>query len=316
MRALVTGGAGFIGSHLMDRLLALGHEVTVLDDLSRGRREQVDARARLVVQDVADPAVCDLVAAERFEVVFHLAAQMDVRRSMLDPVYDARVNVLGSLHLLEGARRGGTRAFVFASTGGAVYGENQPIPARETDPTEPVSIYGASKLAVEKYLGVYRAGYGLDYAVLRLANVYGPRQDPHGEAGVVAIFCERLLAGRRCVVNGDGRQTRDYVYVADVVEAFVGAMQLRGAHVFNVGTGVETDVLAIHETLRRLAGSSEPPEHAPAKAGEQRRSAVDAALAGQVLAWRPRVDLEEGLAATWAWFGARAGRGPRGPGSV
>jgi len=303
LRALVTGGAGFIGSHLVDRLVAEGHEVVVVDDLSRGKREQVNAGARLVVQDIAEPRTREIVAGANPEVVYHLAAQMDVRRSMADPAFDARVNVLGSLNVLEGARLAGARLLVFASTGGAVYGDKAPVPSRETDPTEPISIYGASKLAVEKYLAVYQANYGLSYVALRLANVYGPRQDPHGEAGVVAIFCERLLRREACIIYGDGRQTRDYVFVEEVVDAFVRAVDLSGGHVINIGTGTETDVVTLHERLRALAGRDAPPTFGPARAGEQRRSAVDPGLAAEVLGWRPRVPLSSGLQATLSWFG-------------
>jgi UDP-glucose 4-epimerase len=302
MRVLVTGGAGFIGSHLGDRLLAEGHQVVVVDDLSSGRREQVNPRARLHVQDMAEPSTPQLVAQERPEVIFHLAAQMDVRRSMANPPFDARVNVVGSLNLLEGARQAGTRRVVFASTGGAIYGDGVPIPTPEDALTAPASVYGASKLAVEKYLDVYRQAYGLSYAALRFANVYGPRQDPHGEAGVVAIFCQRLLSGAPCVINGDGRQTRDYVFVEDVVDACVRAMPLPGAQILNVGTGLETDVVALYEELRQLSGLDLPPQFGPAKPGEQRRSAVDASQAAEVLRWRPRSSLAQGLAATWGWF--------------
>jgi UDP-glucose 4-epimerase len=254
------------------------------------------------VQDVAEASTLQLVAQERPEVIFHLAAQMDVRRSMANPSFDARVNVVGSLNLLEGARQAGTRRVVFASTGGAIYGDGVPIPTPEDALTAPASVYGASKLAVEKYLDVYRQAYGLSYAALRFANVYGPRQDPHGEAGVVAIFCQRLLAGGPCVINGDGRQTRDYVFVEDVVDACVRAMPLPGAQILNVGTGIETDVVALYEELRQLSGLDLPPQFGPAKPGEQRRSAVDASQAAEVLRWRPRSSLAQGLAATWGWF--------------
>ena len=308
VRVLVTGGVGFIGSHLCDRLAHEGHDVTVLDDLSHGDRTRLSAGTRLHVCDAADASVPAWIADEaRPEVVFHLAAQMDVRKSMADPAFDARVNVLGSLNVIEGARRAGSRAVVFASTGGAVYGEDAalPIPTPESATTAPVSIYGASKLAVEKYLHVYAANYGLSYTALRFANVYGPRQDPHGEAGVVAIFCERLLAGRACTINGDGGQTRDYVFVLDVVDACVRAMALRGEHILNIGTGVETDVCALQALLAKNARNAVAPVFAPGKTGEQRRSAVDAGQARRTLGWTPNRSLDAGLAETWRWFEAR-----------
>jgi UDP-glucose 4-epimerase len=308
MRVLVTGGAGFIGSHVCDRLFALGHEVLVQDDLSHGDRSRVRAGVHLEVRDVADPETPDwIVSQARPEVVYHLAAQMDVRKSMSDPAFDARTNVIGSLNVLEGARRAGARLVVFASTGGAIYGEgaNVPVPTHEDAPAAPISVYGASKLAVEKYLGVYHAIYGLDFVALRFANVYGPRQDPHGEAGVVAIFCERLLAGTPCVINGDGRQTRDYVHVRDVAEACTRAMKLRGANVLNVGTGVETDVVELYGELARVAGCAAPATFAPARAGEQRRSAIDASRARALLDWTPTVTLAKGLADTYEWFAKR-----------
>lgn len=306
-RVLVTGGAGFIGSHLCERLVAEGHEVLVVDDLSHGKREQVPAGATLLVQDIAELATVELVERARPQVVFHLAAQMDVRRSMVDPGFDARVNVVGLLNVLEGARRGGAKSVVFASSGGAIYGETAPIPTGEDELAAPVSIYGASKLAGEKYLGVFHATYGMSFVALRFANVYGPRQDPHGEAGVVAIFCERLLAGTPCTIYGDGGQTRDYVFVLDVVEALVGAMSLRGALALNVGTGVETDVNELHALLAKAAGLQAPPVFAPARLGEQRRSAIDASRLRSTLGWRPTRSLGDGLAETLEWFRARSG---------
>ena len=305
MKVLITGGAGFIGSHLGDRLVAEGHELVVIDDLSRGYRERVPTGATFLHQNVADPETVSLVEGVGADVVVHLAAQLDVRRSMRDPAYDARVNVLGSLHVIEGARRGGAGQFVFASSGGAVYGEGAPLPTPESALTEPCSIYGASKLAVEKYLHVYHLTYGFSYAAMRFANVYGPRQETHGEAGVVAIFCERLLRRQDCTIYGDGLQTRDYTYVLDVVDACMRAMPLRGANAFNIGTGVETDVVTLHRVVVTAAGLDVSPRFEPARVGEQQRSAVDAAHAQRTLGWRPHFALDAGVADTVAWFRQR-----------
>ncbi len=307
-RLLVTGGAGFIGSHVVDRYVADGHAVTVIDNLSTGKREQVNPAARFHLMDLLDPHVEEVMAAGRFDIVNHHAAQVDVRKSVADPLYDATVNILGTLQLLELSRRHGVKRFIFVSSGGAAYGEQLRFPADEDHPLNPVSPYGAGKVSGEHYCFYYRAVHGLPYVALRYANVYGPRQDPHGEAGVVAIFTGRLLAGRPCVINGDGRQTRDYVYVGDVVEANVAATALDrpAAGPVNIGTGVETDVNALHATLAEITGSRTPPTHGPAKAGEQQRSVLDAARAERVLGWRPKTPLTEGLEKTVEFF--RAGR--------
>ncbi|MGH9184188.1 MAG: NAD-dependent epimerase/dehydratase family protein, partial [Acidimicrobiales bacterium] len=272
MRALVTGGAGFIGSALVDRLLAEGHEVDVVDDLSTGSLSNLaQARAdpshelRFHQVDIRDPEVAHLVARRRPEVVFHLAAQPDVRVSVAQPVLDAEVNVVGSLNVLEGARAGGARKVVFASSGGTIYGEVDPVdlPVRESHPKRPRSPYGVAKKAVGDYLGAYRELHGLDFTALALGNVYGPRQDPHGEAGVVAIFAARLLAGEPCTIFGDGGQTRDFVYVDDVVDAFVAAAGRGGGLVLNVGTGIETSVVELHRVLAAGAGARPVAAHAP-----------------------------------------------------
>jgi UDP-glucose 4-epimerase len=254
------------------------------------------------VADIRSPEAARLVEAERFEVICHLAAQMDVRRSVADPRFDADVNVGGFLNLLEAARKSGVRKVVFSSTGGAIYGEQDVHPAPETHPTRPVSPYGASKAAGELYLGYYRAQYGLGSVALRYANVYGPRQNPHGEAGVVAIFSERLLRGETCTIFGTGQQTRDFVYGPDVARANLLAAERDVQGPINVGTGVETDVNRLHELLAKAAGSTRPAQHAEAKPGEQMRSSVDPSRAAQVLGWKPSVDLEEGLRRTVAWF--------------
>ena len=308
MKVLVTGGAGFIGSHVTDVFLDAGHEVWAVDDLSSGRRENLRSEVRLVVADIRSPEAARLVESERFEVMCHLAAQMDVRRSVSDPRFDADVNVGGFLNLLEAARKSGLRKVVFSSTGGAIYGEQDVYPAPETHPTRPVSPYGVSKASGELYLGYYRAQYGLESVALRYANVYGPRQNPHGEAGVVAIFSERLLRGETCIVNGTGQQTRDFVYGPDVARGNLLAATSDVEGSINVGTGIETDVNRLYALLADAAGTARPAKHAPAKPGEQMRSSVDPSRAAEVLGWRPTVVLEEGLRRTVDWF---RGRSPR-----
>ena len=303
MKILVTGGAGFIGSHVVDRYLAEGHQVAVVDNLVSGRREFVDPKAALYVLDVRSPGLAEVFEAERPEVVNHHAAQADVRRSVADPAFDASVNVLGALNLLHCCRRFGVARVIFASSGGALYGDTPVLPTPEDHPTRPASPYGVAKLAVEHYLACWEALYGIKGLSLRYANVYGPRQNPLGEAGVVAIFAHRLLRGEAAVINGDGRQTRDYVYVGDVAEANLRALaepMVTGA--VNIGTGVETSVLELLERIRAAAGVSGAAIHGPAKPGEQRRSAVDVALAKRLLSWTPRVALEEGLRRTLDHF--------------
>ena len=309
-RVLVTGGAGFIGSHVAEAYLAQGREVTVLDNLSHGRRENVPAGAEFVELDIRDPAAGELIRERRFELVSHHAAQMDVRVSVQDPRFDASVNIDGLLNLLEAARAAGTRRFIYVSSGGVVYGEPEVRPTPETAPKAPESPYGVSKLAGEHYLYYYHRIHGLEYAALRYSNVYGPRQDPHGEAGVVAIFSTRLLEEQPLTVFGTGEQTRDYVYVGDVVAANLllsdatlppaESLDDRG---FNVGTSRETSVLALAETLMRAAGSTMPIQQAPARPGELKHSSLDIARL-RALGWEPRMDLEEGLAETFAWIRA------------
>ncbi len=302
MKVLVTGGAGFIGSHVTDVFLDAGHEVWALDDLSSGRRENLRPEVRVVVLDIRSPDAARMVESERFEVMCHLAAQMDVRRSVADPRFDAEVNIAGFLNLLEAARKSGVRKVVFSSTGGAIYGEQEVYPAPESHPTRPVSPYGVSKASGELYLGYYRAQYGLPSVALRYANVYGPRQNPHGEAGVVAIFSERLIRGETCAINGTGEQTRDFVYGPDVARANLLAATRDVQGPINIGTGIETEVNQLYALLARAAGVDRPAQHAPAKPGEQMRSSVDPGLAAKVLGWRPAVALEEGLQRTIGWF--------------
>ena len=316
MRTLVTGGAGFIGSTLVDRLLAEGHAVDVVDDLSTGSLGNLaDARAdrnhelRVHQLDIRSPELVELVARRQPEVVFHLAAQADVRVSVARPAFDAEVNVVGSLNVLEGARAGGARKVVFASSGGTIYGDPHPsaLPVAESHPQVPLSPYGVAKKAVGDYLVAYQALHGLDFSALALANVYGPRQDPHGEAGVVAIFAGKLLAGEPCTVFGDGRQTRDFVYVDDVVDAFVRAAELGSGVLCNIGTATETSVLHLHEVMAAAAGQpGAAPVHAPARPGELARSALDPTRARIQLGWTPWTKLEEGTAAVLDYFAARA----------
>ena len=314
-RILVTGGAGFIGSAVADRFVAAGHHVTVLDNLSSGKRGQVPATAEFVHADIGSVEAARVVREGRFDAICHLAAQIDVRKSVTDPVFDATVNVLGTLNLLEAVRTaGGATRVVFASTGGAIYGDFVQPPNVETFAKDPESPYGIAKLAVEHYLAYYARVHGLATAVLRYANVYGPRQDPHGEAGVVAIFCGRLIDRRPLTVFGDGLQTRDYVYVGDVAEANLLAatcplpkMERLDVRAWNIGTGVETSVVDLASTAMAAAGATVAIEHAPARPGEQRRSSVAIDKAARELGWRPAMSLGNGLAQTYAWFAAQRG---------
>ncbi len=306
----ITGGAGFIGSHIADAFLARGDQVVVVDDLSTGREENVPAGAELHRLDVRSEEAATLIEQWGFDLLVHQAAQMDVRRSVEDPVFDASVNVLGSLNLLEAAVRGGVGRVLFASTGGAIYGEQQRYPANEDHPARPVSPYGVAKLAVERYLYYYAAEKGLPAVALRYANVYGERQNPHGEAGVVAIFLARLLAREAATINGDGLQTRDYVHVSDVVRANLAAAEAEPGkgvpfRIYNVGTAVETTVVELHDHLAAALGIERDPIHGPAKPGEQRRSSVDPGKIQSELGVPEPLPLEQGLRRTADWFKAR-----------
>jgi len=304
----VTGGAGFIGSHVAEAFLAQGRRVLILDNLTGGRRENVPPGAGLHVLDIRSKEAAKLVRESGIEILVHHAAQMDVRRSVEDPIFDADVNILGSLNMAEAARRGGVRQILFASTGGAIYGEQDYFPADEKHPARPVSPYGISKRSFELYLFYYSVTYGLDATCLRYANVYGERQNPHGEAGVVAIFLNRLLAGEAPTINGEGLQTRDYVHVSDVVRANVAAAGRPGYHIYNVGTGVETSVVDLYKEIARSLGSDLQARHGPAKPGEQQRSVVDGGLGRRELGLPQPIPLSEGLARTAAWFRERAER--------
>jgi UDP-glucose 4-epimerase len=302
VRILVTGGAGFIGSNVVDRFVALGHEVAVLDNLSSGFREFVNPRARFYEADVTDAAAVGRCFAEfRPEAVNHHAAQIDVRRSVSDPVFDARVNVLGGLELLLACSRHGARKLVYASTGGALYGEGRRLPATEDHPVNPEAPYGASKHALEHYLYLWKLLHGLDYTVLRYPNVYGPRQNPHGEAGVNAIFIGLMLAGRRPRIFGTGEQVRDYLYVDDVVDANVVALERGSGETVNLGTGIGTSVNDIVRELNRILGARLEPIHEAARPGEIQRIYLDASRAKQVLGWEPRTAFRDGLSRTVAW---------------
>jgi UDP-glucose 4-epimerase len=301
VRALVTGGAGFIGSHITDALLGAGHTVTVIDDLSRGRREQVNTTAAFVELDITTPALAAAFAAARPDVVFHAAAQIDVRESVRDPLHDADVNVVGTVNVLRAAVDTGARRVVFASSGGAIYGDTEVIPTPEDHPCLPESPYGTAKLCAEAYGGTFSRQAGVEFVALRYANVYGPRQDPHGEAGVVAIFATRLVHGEPVVINGDGTQTRDYVHVHDVVRANLAAVD-GPAGIYNIGTGVETDVNTLYRMLAAASGVTASAEHGPAKPGEQRRSCLDTSAARARLGWTATIGFDEGVQSTVDYF--------------
>jgi UDP-glucose 4-epimerase len=311
VRVTVTGGAGFIGSTLVDRLLAEGCDVDVIDDLSTGAlanladaRSQRSRRFSFHRLDIRSAQLADLVVHRRPEVIFHLAAQLDVRASVAKPWFDAEVNVIGSLNVCEAALAAGTRKVVFAGSGGSLYGVADSLPVRESHPQRPLSPYGVSKKAAGDYLHYYREVRGLEYTELALANVYGPRQDANGEAGVVAIFAGRMLAGRQPTIYGDGAQTRDFLFVDDAIDAFVRATEKGGGLLMNIGTGVETSVLDLYESVARLTGYPEPPNRAPARPGELARSALDPGRAAIHLGWKPWTALDDGLALTVDWLRA------------
>lgn len=302
MKLLVTGGAGFIGSHIVDALIEKGHKVVVLDDLSSGSVKNLPRKIRFIKLDVRSNNLGTLFLEENFDAVYHLAAQMDVRKSVADPKFDASVNIIGGLNLLESCAKYDVKKVIFASTGGAIYGEQDYFPADEKHPLRPLSPYGVAKLSFEQYLFYYKEIYGIDYVSLRFANIYGPRQNPHGEAGVVAIFTTKFLNGEKPVINGDGKQTRDYVYVGDIVDANIRALDYPGTGIFNLGTGHESDVNMLFRQLRDLTGSECEEVHGPAKKGEQLRSVLDNSLAKDVLGWEPKISLEQGLKETVEYF--------------
>jgi UDP-glucose 4-epimerase len=303
LKVLVTGGAGFIGSHVVDTFLANGFQVVIVDDLSTGRASNLNSAAKFYKMDIRDPGLAQVFEMERPDYVSHHAAQMDVRRSIVEPLYDADVNILGSINVIECARGFRVKRFVYISTGGAVYGEPVYLPCDETHPINPICQYGASKHTVEHYLYMYKQNYNLDYVVLRYPNVYGPRQDPHGEAGVVAIFTGQMLDGKQVVINGDGEQERDFVYVGDCARANLLAIQIEGAAgIFNLGYGLGTSVNQIFDALKDITGYAQQPIHGPVKLGETRRIFLDASRAAKELKWMPMVPLSEGLKNTVEYF--------------
>ena len=303
MKILVTGGAGFIGSHVVDAFVAAGHAVAVVDNLSTGSRTWLNPKASVHIVDLRSARLGDVFAAERPEAVAHLAAQAAVGRSVVDPAFDASVNIAGGLNLLDCCRRFGVRRMIYSSSGGAGYGDTEVIPTPEGHASRPASPYGITKVAIEQYVEALGPLWGMRGISLRYANIYGPRQNPQGEAGVIAIFCHRLLSGQPMIINGDGGQTRDFVHVEDVARANVLALEREEVTgPINIGTGVETSVTEIARMLAAAAGSAAPPAHAPARPGEQRRSCLDPARAGRVLGWRPGVSLRDGLAATYDFF--------------
>ncbi|MDD2807929.1 MAG: NAD-dependent epimerase/dehydratase family protein [Patescibacteria group bacterium] len=302
MKILVTGGAGFIGSHLVDALINNEHDVVVVDNLSTGTKENLNAKAKFIKLDITADQLAEVFAVEKPKVVFHLAAQIDVRKSVANPVWDAEQNIIGSINLLENCRKYEVQKVIFSSTGGAIYGETEKIPTTESEPTEPISPYGIGKLATEKYLNYYWQVFGLPFTILRYGNVYGPRQNSKGEAGVVAIFCDKLQAGVSPTINGDGKQTRDYVYVGDVVKANLAALENDQVAIFNIGTGVETDVNKLSALIKDAFGAEVEFNHGQAKTGEQQRSCLSFAKAKSELGWEPLVAIDSGIKNTVNWF--------------
>jgi len=302
MKCLVTGGAGFIGSHLVDKLIKEGHKVVVIDNLSTGRKENLNPKAKFYKIDICSYRISQIFKKEKPEVVFHYAAQIDVRKSVKDPVEDAKINILGTLNILENCKKYNIRKVIFASTGGAIYGDADIVPTPETYPELPLSPYGIAKLTIEKHLSYYYKVFGLPYVSLRLANVYGPRQNSKGEAGVVAIFCDKMLSKKQPIINGDGKQTRDFVFVDDVVEANISALKKDKVGIFNIGTARETDVNTLFKKLRELTDSKCAKIHGPTLPGEQKRSCLDYSEAKRELGWQPKYSLDKGLKKTVEWF--------------
>ena len=302
MKILVTGGAGFIASHVADAFIEDKHDVVILDDLSTGFEKNVNSKAKFVKMNICDKEIARLFEEEKFDAVNHHAAQMDVRRSVKDPAFDATTNILGTINLLQNSVKYGVKKFIFASTGGAVYGEQEYFPADEKHPMNPLSPYGISKLSVEKYLYFYYNEYKLNHTILRYANIYGPRQNPFGEAGVVAIFSNKLLKGEQPVINGTGKQTRDYVFVKDVVKANLLTLNDYKSDIYNVGTGIETNVNDLFKTLNGIVGKGQVEKHGPAAAGEQLRSVITSEKLLRKFNWKPGTTMDKGLEETVDYF--------------
>lgn len=302
MKILVTGGAGFIASQIADEYINQGHQIFILDNLTTGFEKNINLNAQFIREDICSSAIISLFEKEKFDVINHHAAQIDVRKSVNDPVFDANTNILGTINLLQASIKTGVKKFIFASTGGAIYGEQEYFPADEKHPTNPVSPYGITKLTIEKYLYFYRNEYGLKYSILRYANVYGPRQNPFGEAGVVAIFTNKLLRNENPVINGNGKQTRDYVFVEDVVKANVIALNDNSSEIYNVGTGTETSVNELFLKLNKVAGNKAEEKHGPAPKGEQLRSVISSAKLFNRFKWKPSIKIDEGLQKTFNFF--------------
>lgn len=301
-KILVTGGAGFIGSNVADRFIEDGHKLVIIDNLSTGVKANLNKKAKFYQVDIRSAVIEKIFEKEKPTVLCHHAAQIDVRKSTHDPVFDAEVNIIGSLNLFNACVKHKVKKIIFASTGGAIYGEQDYFPADENHPANPLSPYGVAKLTIEKYLHFYREVYGINFVALRYANVYGPRQNPFGEAGVVAIFTERLLGEKKAIINGDGKQTRDFVFVEDVVESNVLALEYPRSDIFNIGTGRETDINRIFGVLEEKIGSKQKELHGPAKLGEQQRSVLECSKAKRVLKWGPKYNLEEGIAKTVEFY--------------
>lgn len=302
MTILVTGGAGFIGSNIVDAYIEKGHDVVIVDNMSTGVKEYINPKAKFYEMDICDNNISLIFKENKIDIVNHHAAQIDLRKSVEDPKFDINVNIAGSVNLLENARLNGVKKFIFASTGGAIYGEHDYFPADEDHPTKPTAPYGINKNCVEKYLYYYNHVYGMDYVVLRYANVYGPRQNPHGECGVIAIFTDKILAGIQPLINGDGDQTRDYVFVNDVVNANVLALDAKGPVIYNIATTRETDVNYIFDRINHYAGTKFEEKHGPGKLGEQTRSVLSFEKISKELGWQPETDIETGLKVTTEFF--------------
>ena len=302
MKILVTGGAGFIASQIADAYIDEGHQVFVIDNLTTGFEKNINPKAKFIKSDISSPSVIDLFDNEKFDVVNHHAAQIDVRKSVNDPIFDATTNILGTINLLQACIKTGVKKFMFASTGGAIYGEQEYFPADENHPTNPVSPYGITKLTIEKYLFFYKTEYGLNHTILRYANVYGPRQNPFGEAGVVAIFANKLIKNENPIINGDGNQTRDYVFVEDIVRANLMTLNSNSSNIYNVGTGIESSVNDLFSKLNAIAGGKATEKHGPAPKGEQLRSLITSDKLFKDYKWRPSIKIEDGLRKTFESF--------------